>query len=221
MNEILQQIITIVIGLVCTMILAFASHRSKSLWVRVLFWICLAFSLCIIIWSGVSNIQSSGKLEVLEQDMTSTTSTVAKIKSDLTEKEQTIRELEEKAKQAAQGVTATYYLNGTIRKTYGSEVRADKHLVPTYNRMVELQNDKNFGELAVFCEEQIKKNPEWVTPHVFLGVAAANLGDIAKACRAYQHFLDNAPSEPSYGYSKARIQANQLLTKLKNQRKDG
>jgi len=137
---------------------------------------------------------------------------------DLTEKQKAIEELEERAKQASQGVTTVYWFNGTARKTHGPNIRLDHHLVRIFDRMVELQNDKKFMELSQLCEEQIEKHPQWSTPHVFMGVVAANLGDVDRAIRSFQYFLDNAPAEPSYGYGKARAQARELLNSLKSKK---
>jgi len=138
--------------------------------------------------------------------------------TDLIEKQKTIEGLEEKAKLAARGITAVYYFEGTILRRDGPNARRDDHLVPSFDKMVTLQNEKKFTELSLLSEELIEKYPEWPTPHAFLGVASENLGNTAKAIQEYQYFLDNASSEPSYRYGKARTQIRQLLNKLN---KDG
>jgi len=177
---------------------------------------------CFIVWwehSEALHLKSQigdlveGKDELLRK--------IGVYQTDLSEKTKTIAQLERKAQQAAQGITATYYFDGTIRRTYGSEVRRDDRLVPAFNKMVTLQNEKNFVELSQLCEDLIQKNPAWPTPHAFLGVASANLGHTHKAIRAYKHFLANASDEPSYGYGKHRAKTRQLLESLEKRKKDG
>ena len=97
----------------------------------------------------------------------------------------------------------------------------DFTLNAAFDRMDEFENQKRFGELSLLCEEYIQKHPLWPTPHLFLGSAASNEGDIDTAIRSIQYFLDNAPSDPSYGYGKARTQAKEWLGKLKSKKKNG
>lgn len=63
-----KNVTLIIIGLVSTIVLAFASHESNSRVVRTAFWICLAAAAVVIIYSGVDSIRISRDLTVLKQD---------------------------------------------------------------------------------------------------------------------------------------------------------
>lgn len=135
--------------------------------------------------------------------------------SKITIYENDIETLEAEARLARRGVSAVYYFDGTILRRDGGVARRDNVLlVPSFNKMVVLQNEKNFLELFQLSEKLIKNYRDWPTPHAFLGTAALNLGDSATAIKAYQNFLDNAPTETSFNYNIYRTQVRQLLIKL-------
>jgi hypothetical protein len=63
-----QGVIVIVVGLASTVILAFASYRSESGAVRVLFWAALLATAGVIIYSGIAGIRSDRDLLLLKRD---------------------------------------------------------------------------------------------------------------------------------------------------------
>jgi hypothetical protein len=56
----------IIVGLMTTIVLAFASHNAKSKAVRVMFWLSLCGTVAIIIISGIGSISTNRKLIELE-----------------------------------------------------------------------------------------------------------------------------------------------------------
>ncbi len=65
----LKGIVLIVLGLTSTVVLAFASHNSKSLVVRVLFWTGLLTTLGVIAYSGIETIRGDRNLQVLQEEI--------------------------------------------------------------------------------------------------------------------------------------------------------
>jgi hypothetical protein len=55
----------ILLGLASTVVLAFVSHRAKSVVVRMLFWTALAVAGCVIVYSRTENIRSERSLHNL------------------------------------------------------------------------------------------------------------------------------------------------------------
>lgn len=172
-------------------------------------WLLSSIAAAGLVWNDVNNATQfqSDIDELLEGNN--------KLLRKISVYETDIEKLEEEAKLARRGVSAVYYFEGTIVRRDGGVVRRDNVLlVPSFNKMVLLQDEKKFLELIQLSEKLIEKYRDWPTPHVFLGTAALNLGDSAKAIKAYQYFLDNAPKEPSFRYNNYRTQVRQLLIKL-------
>lgn len=114
-----------------------------------------------------------------------------------------IKELEIMAKKANRGITSTYDFNGAKRET--SAGRSSVSIgdeIGVFQRLLELEKNKNYLDLASLCENQINKMPEWLTPYLFLGIAYANLGYREKAIFYLEHVLKNAPGDPDYNQAK-------------------
>ncbi len=78
-----------------------------------------------------------------------------------------------------------------------------------FQKIVELEKQKNYLDLITICEKQIKKTPEWLTPYLFLGIAYANMNNKEKAIELFNYVLKNAPDDPNYA------QANDFLKMLR------
>lgn len=131
---------------------------------------------------------------------------------DLKLKDGRIKELEVGAKKAKRNVTSMYDFNGAKRETSGGRVNLSVgEELEVFQRIVELEKNKNFGKLIEQCEEQIKKTPEWLTPYLFLGVAYANTGDTTKAISNLEHVVNNAPGDPSYAQAEDRLKQIRTL----------
>ena len=65
----LKWIVAIALGATSTVVLAFASHKSKSQIVRVLFSIALLTALGVIVYSGIENIHSDRNLQLVQEDI--------------------------------------------------------------------------------------------------------------------------------------------------------
>lgn len=139
-----------------------------------------------------------------------------KYQKDLNEKEQKIKELETQAKNAKRGITVNFYANGTRRKTDGGNISLDQELKLTYEHMKNLSEEKRYPELVTLCKKQIRNNPDWPTPYLFLGVALGNSGEIDEAINQLEYFLEIAPTLSSYGYNDYRKQAKKFIEILKN-----
>lgn len=160
-------------------------------------WFVASLAAVVLVWHETyRSAQLDSKVDELVDGKNELLDKIKAYQTNLTEKQKTIEELQTKAKQASQGITRIYWFNGTCRTTDGPNIHLDDTLIPTFKKMVELQDKKSFIELSQFCEQQIRDYPLWPTPHVFLGVAKANLGDVDSAIRALRYFLDNAPSKP-------------------------
>ena len=76
-----------------------------------------AFITCAIVWRD--DIQSTARQAQIDDLVDEKNELLDKIEGyqqNLTEREETIEQLEQKAKQAAQGITKVYWFNGTVRR---------------------------------------------------------------------------------------------------------
>jgi tetratricopeptide (TPR) repeat protein len=151
-----------------------------------------------------------GKDTLLQQNQ-ELKSEIGRYQTDLNEKEKTIQELEKQAKKAMRGISSTYDFNGAKRITtrpghISLEVGPE---VEIFNKINELEKQRNYPELKNICEQQIIKTPEWLTPYLYLGLAYANMDNKEKAIEMFEYVLNNAPDDPAYA------QAKEFLKKLK------
>ncbi|MCK5850689.1 MAG: hypothetical protein KAH23_07205, partial [Kiritimatiellae bacterium] len=67
-----------------------------------------------------------------------------------------------------------------------------------FKQLLNLRKKKNFKSLAYTSNLQIKRNPDWLTPYFFLGIANIEMGQTNKAIENLRHVCDNTPFDPSY-----------------------
>jgi tetratricopeptide (TPR) repeat protein len=151
-----------------------------------------------------------GKNTLLQQNQ-ELKSEIGRYQIDLNEKEKTIQELEKQVKKTSRGISSTYDFNGAKRITtrpghISLEVGPE---VEIFNKINELEKQRNYPELKYICEQQIIKTPEWLTPYLYLGLAFANMDNKEKAIEMFEYVLSNAPNDPAYA------QAEEFLKKLK------
>jgi tetratricopeptide (TPR) repeat protein len=198
--------------------------KKHNLVLRVLIYLMVAATLItsLIVWQDAteSSVLKS-QISDLVDGKDKLLRLIGNYQADLTQKQTTIKELEKKVKETSRGVTAVYYYNGAVRRTDGPNVTIDDSLVPVSRRMFQLQQAGDFRELTSLCQVHIKSNPRWPTPYIFLGAAAAASGDVDRAIESFQKFIQDAPIDPSYGYGKARNEAQRLLNLLQVKKKDG
>lgn len=139
-----------------------------------------------------------------------------KYQKDLNEKEKKINELEEKAQNAARGITSNYHYNGSSRKTNDGRISVDKSLISSFEQIVTLEKKKDFIALEDICNKLIKEHPEWATPYAFLGVAKYNLNKISESKKSYKYFLEISANKSGYGFEELRAEINRLLEKIEN-----
>ncbi len=176
----------------------------------IIFWSIGSIAATCFVWHDSSQIEEliEGKNQLLAK--------LDEYQNDLAAKEHEIEELKEKAKKAERGVTEYYLPSGTIRRTDGGNIHVDNTLVNVFNQMKELKEHKEYTDLRNVCQDQIRKNPNWPTPYLFLGVALGNLGDVEEAINEFERFLEIAPPESGYGYEDFRTQAQRLIERLTN-----
>jgi hypothetical protein len=137
---------------------------------------------------------------------------ITKYQSDLKSRDERIQQLERQAKMASQGITSTYDFNGAKRDASPGKMNVivgEEYSV--FQRLIELERNRNFNEIIAVCKRQIKKTPDWLTPYLFLGTAYLNLGDKAAAIANLQHVANNAPGNQDYA------RATELLRQLQTQ----
>lgn len=176
----------------------------------IVFWCIGSIAATYFVWQDSSQIEEliKGKNQLLAK--------VDKYQNDLTEKEQEIEKLKEKAKKAERGIVDYFLVTGTNRRTHGGNISVDNTLVKVFNQMKELEEQKKYPDLKNICEEQVRKNSNWPTPYLYLGVALSRLGDIEGSIKNLEYFLEIAPTGSSYGYESYRTQAEKLIETLKN-----
>jgi uncharacterized membrane protein YciS (DUF1049 family) len=81
--------------------------------------------------------------------------------------------------------------DGTQRMSVGSE----QAVFETIQRLYAL---KDWVQLRLICESEIKVTPQWLTPYMFSGVASANLHDYPSAIDRLQHVVAEAGEDPHY-----------------------
>jgi len=67
-----------------------------------------------------------------------------------------------------------------------------------FQKISELQQNKDWIHLRDLCEESIHKYPQWLTPYLFSGVAFANLGDKKKAIERLEYVHQKAGGREDY-----------------------
>ena len=125
--------------------------------------------------------------------------------------EESTQELEKQVEKATRGISSNYDFNGAKRITtkpghISLEVGPE---VEIFNKINELEKQRNYPELKNICEQQIIKTPEWLTPYLYLGLVFANMDNKEKAIEMFEYVLSNAPDDPAYA------QAEEFLKKLK------
>lgn len=139
-----------------------------------------------------------GKNILISQN-TALNSKIEKYQTDLAAKDNKIKRLEMQAKKAGRGIVNVYDYNGARRETtaQGSAAALGPECA-VFGTMEQLEKDKKYTELIQLCKQQIQKTPEWLTPHMFLGAAYANSGQVEKAIQEYEYVVNNAGGDPEY-----------------------
>lgn len=64
--------------------------------------------------------------------------------------------------------------------------------------ILELEASQNYPELIKVCNAEIKKDPKWLTPYFFLGIAYARVGEIDQAIQQMEFLVKNDPTNQDY-----------------------
>lgn len=140
---------------------------------------------------------------------------ITKYKNDLKEKELKIKELEQKSKLAKRGVVTHYTFSGMKKVMLGpgrfGDLERNTPENEAFKKIQQLEKSQNYESLIKLCEEQIKKNSEWLTPFYVLGMYQAKLGNNLIAIENLEYVIKNAPNDPDYA------KAKEILKLLKSQ----
>ena len=129
----------------------------------------------------------------------------------VTNKDSEIDTLKDGLKRAKRGQTTSWDFNGMKRMASGSgqlNLETETPETKVFVQITTLHDQHSWGELDRICSEQIEKNPEWLTPLMFRGVARANLGRISEARADLEIVVREVGDSGDYAQSKA------LLNKL-------
>ena len=94
----------------------------------------------------------------------------------------------------------TYDFNGVKHIRDGHSLRAvagEESRI--FEKLCELERQRNWAAVRDLCEIQIAKTPQWLTPYLCSGVALANLGDEHAAVLRLQYVEKMAPQDANYG----------------------
>ena len=136
----------------------------------------------------------------------------------LSEKEAQIAQLEIQVDKARQGQTTSFDFDGVKRSNKGVgtiDVDFESAETQAFEEIKDLQNAQNWIALRAFCEQEIAKSPQWMTPFMFRGLANANLGDLDAAIQDLEFVVDRVGNSPGYD------QAIGLLEKLRKRKLTG
>ena len=124
---------------------------------------------------------------------------VADARRKQAEAEKALELLKVAAKKVARGITSTYDFNGAKRDTTNGAffVKSGDETV-VFNKIIQLDRQRDDKGIIKLCKEQIIKTPEWLTPYMFLGMAQMNLNMRKDAIFNLEHVLGNAPGDPAY-----------------------
>lgn len=198
-----------ILFIICLILLYFLPRKSEK---YKYYWIIPLIIFFIGIGIRVhSKIESHNKSE----EITDLHSQIVELEKDREEKEKKINSLENEAKNAKRGITENFFANGTKRSTDGGNIILDKKLNEIYEQMKSLSEENKYPELITLCREQIKKNEDWPTPYLFLGVALGNLGKRDEGIHQLEYFIAIAPTLPTYGYVNYLKQAKDFIDILK------
>ena len=136
--------------------------------------------------------------------------TIESLKADLNNAHKNIETLQKNAVDAQRGVSDTYDFNGghrVQRNGYTSVEVGEESSI--FRKIIKLNDDKNWIDLYKICNSQTKKTPTWLTPHLYSGVALANLGSTQDAITELEFVERHAGSDPQYS------EAIQILASLR------
>lgn len=125
--------------------------------------------------------------------------------------DETISKLTREMSFAKQGRVTTWNFKGSrleSRPGYTSIVTNTPE-AEAFKNFVRYQDSDDWGRLIEAATQEIRKNPDWMTPYLLLGVAYGNIGQREKGIINLEKVIEMRPDDPQYA------QAKELLKKLK------
>lgn len=170
--------LAVAVGTIGDQILTFKSNKQKSGEMATLL-------------AGNENLQQ-GNQELKEQ--------IKVYQEDLTKKDEQIKQLETQSKKSKLGIIEKHYtFNGQIREANAGVSSAeigDTHFL--YNKLIKLNEIKDFQNLLKMCNEQVNKTPEWFTLYFLKAIALANLGRPNEALENIEIVINNRGDDSEY-----------------------
>jgi hypothetical protein len=149
--------------------------------------------------------------------LTEQTDTIARLNDDLQSERSKAAQLAQAA--AAERVVADDFNYGgrhRLKTGNGASELISGSETTVFETIQRLYAIKDWVQLKVVCESEIKVTPKWLTPYMFSGVASANMGDLKSAIDRLEYVVANAGDDPSYADASrvlAEVKAAQLLPK--------
>ncbi len=167
----------------------------------IVFWCAGSILVASFVWSDSARINElvEGKNTLIVQNR-KLSAKLDKYQKDLNEREDKVKELEEKARKAERGVTVNYWFDGRVRRAHGGSITVGDTLANVFNQMKELEEQEKYPILRTICDEEISKNPEWATPYTYLGRANKQRTNKEQTTKTLEYINEIKPKVTSYGY---------------------
>jgi hypothetical protein len=94
-------------------------------------------------------------------------------------------------------ITYTFEGHRRERTSGGSGITVGAEEV-AFKKLLDLQGKHDWGALVIFCEEQRKKTPEWITPIAFEGLAYGKMNNGAQAVAYFKLADEQIAGNPDY-----------------------
>lgn len=123
----------------------------------------------------------------------------AHFQSELAAEREKTHQLELQAKKAERNITLVYDFRGNKRSTSPGRITMEAGAKDSaFRRLVELHDQMRWMELTAECQREMQATPKWLTPYMFAGIAAANLGKRQEGIRLLRHVKLSAAGDPEY-----------------------
>jgi hypothetical protein len=129
------------------------------------------------------------------------------------DKDKKIASLEREALKSKQNKISTFLFSGQRVEGYGSSLKTIRGSeVKVYERLIRLEQERNFGEIIDLATSQIEKTPKWLTPYLFRGIAYYNTQEIDKAVADLKYVKQRSAGHSDYA------KAQQILKQINKEK---
>jgi tetratricopeptide (TPR) repeat protein len=116
------------------------------------------------------------------------------------EKNKKIEALEKHVKTVGRGTMSSIQFGGSYLDKSGGGIRliSGTDEEKAYKSMLNAQENKDWAELLVICENQIKISPTWITSYFYKSIALFNTGDKKTALNLLKYVEKETPGDAAY-----------------------